>query len=65
MDIGGILPFIISVILTLIPTWRIIHRTGFNPALALLILIPLMGPLIVLVILAYGDWPAQKTSSER
>jgi hypothetical protein len=30
-----------------------------------LIVIPAIGPLIILIVLAYGDWPAQKTTHER
>ena len=65
MDFGDFLPFIIGVILTIIPTWRIIQRTGFNPFLSLLIVVPAIGPLIVLIVLAFGDWPAQKSTFER
>lgn len=64
MDNGGIL-FIIVLVLTVYPTGRIMSRAGFNPAFSFLIIIPLIGPLIVLIILAYRDWPTLKTSNER
>jgi heme/copper-type cytochrome/quinol oxidase subunit 4 len=65
MDAEGLITFIITVILTVIPTWRIVRRTGFNPALSLLIIIPAIGPLILLIVLAFGNWPSLKTSTER
>lgn len=65
MSLGDFIPFLIGVLLTIIPTWRIIQRTGFSPLLSLLIVVPLFGPLIVLVVLAYGEWPAQKATNER
>ena len=38
--------------------WRIFTRAGFNGAMALLCLIPGIGMIIVLCILAFGTWPA-------
>lgn len=65
MDIAEYIPFVVGMILTLIPAWRIVKRTGFNPILSLLIVVPLVGPLIVLIVLAFGDWPVQKITTER
>ena len=39
-----------------IPFWRILKRTGFNPALSLLAIIPLVK-LIALYYFAFSDWP--------
>ena len=64
MNLSDFLPFIIGVILTLIPTWRIVSRTGYHPALSILVAIPVIGPLVLLLILAFGDWPAKKSASE-
>ena len=40
--------------------WRIFEKAGFSGALSLLILIPGIGSLILILILAFGDWPAFK-----
>lgn len=61
MSLSDIVPFIIGILLTVIPTWRIVQRTGYPPALSLLVVVPLIGPLVVLIVLAYGDWPLKKT----
>jgi hypothetical protein len=37
--------------------WRIFAKTGMNGALGLLCLVPYVGPLICLLILAFGQWP--------
>ena len=38
--------------------WRIFSKAGFSGALALLNLVPMVGPLICILILAFGEWPA-------
>jgi hypothetical protein len=37
--------------------WRIFARAGFNGAMGLLCLIPSVGFLICIFILAFGEWP--------
>lgn len=37
--------------------WRIFERAGFSGALGLLCLIPSIGPLVCLVVLAFSTWP--------
>ena len=39
--------------------WRIFSKAGYNPALSLLNLVPGVGPLICLCILAFGRWPIE------
>lgn len=39
--------------------WKIFKRTGYHPALGLLVLIPIAN-LIMLVILAFKEWPIQR-----
>ena len=39
--------------------WRIFVKAGYNGALALLNLVPGVGPLVVMVILAFGRWPIE------
>jgi len=43
----------------LYPMGRIFRRTGMYPALALLVFIPMVGPLIAGVILAFSRWPRE------
>ena len=47
------------VIVGIIPYWKIYQRIGQSGALSLLQLIPLVN-LIMLYILAYGDWPIER-----
>ena len=37
--------------------WRIFAKAGFSGAMGLLCLIPYVGVLICLLILAFGEWP--------
>jgi hypothetical protein len=39
--------------------WRIFTKAGYNGAMSLLNLIPGVGPLIVLLVLAFGRWPIE------
>ena len=49
---------IIAALFVLLPAWRIFGRAGYRPALSLIVLIPFVGLLAVVAILAFGDWPA-------
>ena len=40
--------------------WRIFSKAGYSGAMSLLILIPGIGGIIVLCILAFGNWPILK-----
>jgi hypothetical protein len=59
---------LIVAVLLLYPVWRTFDRAGLPPALALLVLVPAIGMLIALGILAFGEWPvhryAQDTTGE-
>ena len=39
--------------------WRIFAKAGYNGALSLLNLVPGVGPLICMLILAFGRWPIE------
>src|SRR5262249_25121331 len=39
---------------------RILRKAGFFPALSLLLIVPLLGGLCVIVLLAFAPWPALK-----
>lgn len=43
--------------------WRVLSKAGYNGAWALLMLIPFVGAFVsigILLVLAFGDWPALK-----
>lgn len=41
-----------------IPLWRICQRTATSPAVLLLLLFPVIGFGLILVIIAFRQWPA-------
>ena len=43
-------------VIVVIPLWRIFERAGLAPALALLVLIPYVGIVLVALILAFSQW---------
>jgi len=54
----GLIEWIIATILIIIPIWRILRKAGYSPALSLLSIVPVLGPLGLLALLAFGQWPA-------
>jgi hypothetical protein len=54
--VGMIIFFIVKVVLYTIPMWRICKRAGLSPQLSLLCAIPLIGRLITVYVMAFGDW---------
>jgi hypothetical protein len=44
-------------LLLIVPSWRILERAGFSGLLSLFHLVPVIGPFIVMAILAFSDWP--------
>ena len=60
MDEGGasLIKWLIGTILFIVPAWRIMGKAGYPPALALLIILPLLGSLCLFIILAFTEWPA-------
>jgi glycopeptide antibiotics resistance protein len=40
--------------------WRIFTKAGYSGAMAFISLIPGLGPLICLCILAFGNWPIHR-----
>jgi uncharacterized membrane protein YhaH (DUF805 family) len=51
--------FIAIVAFTIWVYWRIFAKAGYNGALSLLNLVPRVGQLICMVILAFGRWPIE------
>jgi len=54
----AIIPIIIaiSIAIVMVPCWFILKKAGFSPWLALLCLVPSLGTLVLLYILAFADW---------
>jgi hypothetical protein len=52
-------------LLLIVPTWRIFVRAGFSGALSLLHLVPVVGLLVIMAILAFSDWPAGEAREAR
>lgn len=50
---------IVVVAFTIWIYWRIFEKAGYNGALSLLNLVPGAGPLICVIILAFGRWPIE------
>lgn len=58
----SILPLLIVIGLAIIivPTWFICKKAGFSPWLSFLCLVPSLGLLILLYVLAFAEWPSQR-----
>ncbi len=55
----------ITAIIVLYPAWRMFGRAGFPPSVSLVVLIPGIGILVALAILAFADWPAHTRNFEQ
>ena len=54
----AIIPFLIliGIAIVMIPCWFILKKAGFTPWLCLLCLIPTLGVLVLLYVLAFAEW---------
>jgi uncharacterized membrane protein YhaH (DUF805 family) len=48
--------YIVVVAILMIPCWMILKKAGFSPWLALLCIIPSLGTLVLLYVLAFAQW---------
>jgi hypothetical protein len=48
--------YIVVVALVMVPCWFILKKAGFSPWLSLLCIVPSLGTLVLLYILAFADW---------
>ncbi len=62
---GIIVVHLLTALVLIIPTWRICTRAGFSGALSLFHLVPLLGPFIVMAVLAFSDWPSGEASPRK
>jgi hypothetical protein len=71
MTFGALVAFLFVIghvlvaLVLIIPTWRICTRAGFSGALSLLHLVPVVGTLVVMAILAFSDWPAGEAPPQK
>jgi hypothetical protein len=56
----AIIPFLIAIgiAIVMVPCWFILKKAGFSPWLSLLCIIPSIGTLVLLYIVAFSNWPA-------
>jgi len=47
---------LIAIALVMIPCWMILKKAGFTPWLALLCILPSLGTLVLLYVLAFAEW---------
>lgn len=55
--VGFIVGFVVFIVIALIPLWKIFGKTGMSPWFSLFVLIPGLGGLICVLILAFARWP--------
>ena len=53
-----LLPIIIIVVIAIVmvPCWFIVKKAGFSPWLSLLCIMPSLGTLVLLYVLAFSEW---------
>jgi uncharacterized membrane protein YhaH (DUF805 family) len=58
MAAAAIIPLLIliAIAVVMVPTWFILKKAGFTPWLCLLCLIPTLGVLVLLYVLAFAEW---------
>ena len=58
MAMMAIIPvlILIGIAIVMVPTWFILKKAGFTPWLCLLCLIPTLGVLVLLYVLAFAEW---------
>ena len=56
--IALVLGYAIWCALIIVPLWRVFDRARLAPALSLLFAVPVAGPLVVLLLLAFMRWPS-------
>lgn len=58
MAMMAIIPIliIIGIAVVMVPCWFILKKAGFSPWLALLCIVPSLGTLVLLYILAFAEW---------
>ena len=58
---NGFLSYSLISVLVIIPFWKILQKAGFNPALSLLFVVPIIN-LVTLYYVAFTKWAAGDNS---
>ncbi|WP_109485565.1 hypothetical protein [Occallatibacter savannae] len=48
--------YLIAILLFAVPSWFILKKAGFSPWLSLLCIVPTLGTVVLLFILAFAEW---------
>jgi heme/copper-type cytochrome/quinol oxidase subunit 2 len=58
MAMAIILPIVIlvAIVIVMVPCWFILKKAGFSPWLSLLCIMPSLGTLVLLYVLAFSEW---------
>ena len=57
---GFIMIFVVALTIAFVWLfWRVFQKAGYPGALGLLCLIPSVGPIVCMAILAFGTWPIE------
>lgn len=48
--------YLVAIAIVMVPCWFILKKAGFTPWLALLCIVPSLGTLVLLYVLAFGEW---------
>jgi hypothetical protein len=48
--------WVITIVICMIPCWMILKKAGFSPWLSLLCIVPSLGTLVLLYVLAFAQW---------
>jgi hypothetical protein len=54
---GGLIGWLVATALVVVPMWKILERTGQPTWLALLLAVPVFGPILVAFVWGRGRWP--------
>jgi len=55
---------LIGALIFIVPLWNIFTKAGKNPAISLVIFIPLLGFFIAVLVLAFSNWPNTESNHE-
>ena len=48
--------YVAAVVIVMVPCWFILRKAGFSPWLSLLCILPSLGTLVLLYVLAFAEW---------
>jgi len=65
MAVASVVVGLLLLIFAIYCHWRICAKAGYSGALSLIMLIPLIGPIILLLIIAFGNWPISRQSEKK